>query len=262
MEMTIALTLGVLYARAAEKEIRVLHIFAAVVMGVALILTASRGGIISLLGVLGFLTLMNLKGGQRQDENGKRGFLSRKLSLAGSAGLLLLVLFGTTIMLGGDSRLLRGIGLLNASEDVSSGRLHFWQTSLEIIRHNPLLGVGLDAFGVAYTPFDTWNGIYRLERAHNDYLQILAETGVIGFACLVAFLFLLFKQGSRVISQTQDKFRRGVALGALAGCFGIALHSFFDFPLRTPANALIFLTLAALATVQISYPKLHRRRNK
>jgi hypothetical protein len=63
------------------------------------------------------------------------------------------------------------------------------------------------------------------------------------------------------MTTSRDSFRRGVALGALAGCFGIAIHSFFDFPLRTPANSLVFLILATLATVQISYPKLHRKRN-
>jgi hypothetical protein len=48
--------------------------------------------------------------------------------------------------------------------------------------------------------------------------------------------------------ETDDKFRRGVATGALAGCFAVLIHSFFDFTLHTTANALLFLILAALAT--------------
>jgi hypothetical protein len=48
---------------------------------------------------------------------------------------------------------------------------------------------------------------------------------------------------------SHDRFRRGVALGALGGCAGVLVHSFFDFTLHTTANALLFLLLAALATV-------------
>ncbi|HEX8188211.1 MAG TPA: hypothetical protein VF586_07670, partial [Pyrinomonadaceae bacterium] len=48
--------------------------------------------------------------------------------------------------------------------------------------------------------------------------------------------------------QSPDRFRRGVVLGALAGCAGALVHSFFDFTLHTTANALMFLLLAALAT--------------
>jgi hypothetical protein len=57
-----------------------------------------------------------------------------------------------------------------------------------------------------------------------------------------------------------------VATGALAGCFAVLVHSFFDFTLHTPANALLFLVLAALATingrvedVQSRGKKRHRR---
>ena len=57
----------------------------------------------------------------------------------------------------------------------------------------------------------------------------------------------LFRQGF-TRRETDDKFRRGVATGALAGCFAVLVHSFFDFTLHTTANALLFLILAALAT--------------
>jgi hypothetical protein len=49
--------------------------------------------------------------------------------------------------------------------------------------------------------------------------------------------------------ESDDPFRRGVATGALVGCFAVLVHSFFDFTLHTAANSLLFLTLAALATI-------------
>ena len=64
--------------------------------------------------------------------------------------------------------------------------------------------------------------------------------------------------------QTHDKFRRGVALGALSGCAGVLVHSFFDFTLHTTANGLMFLLLAALATVngRVEEPETQSRRKR
>ncbi|MDQ4120996.1 MAG: O-antigen ligase family protein [Acidobacteriota bacterium] len=261
MEMTIALALGLLYARAIEKELWTLQVFAAVMMCVALIFTGSRGAMLSLLAIIGFLTVFSQRAAKSRDDE-KKSSLRRRLLSAAGAFMLVLALIGIVLVLGGDNDLLRAVGLGNSGDDISNGRLHFWQTSLQVFRDNPILGVGFDALGSAYTRYDTWNGVYRVERAHNDYVQILAESGILGFVCLAAFLFLLFWRGWQVMTNSRDSFRRGVALGALAGCLGIVVHSFFDFPLRTPANALVFLILATLATVQINYPKLHRKRNK
>jgi O-antigen ligase len=90
-------------------------------------------------------------------------------------------------------------------------------------------------------------------------LQILSDAGILGFACVVAFIVLLFRKGFSHAKESSDRFRRGVTIGALGGCFGIMIHSFFDFPLRTPSNSLFFLMLAVLATTTIIYPKLYRK---
>jgi len=74
----------------------------------------------------------------------------------------------------------------------------------------------------------------------------------------MGFLYLLFTKGINSIRKRKDRQQRSIAIGALAGCFGIAVHSFFDFPLRTPANSFFFLTLVALAIVKISGDKTER----
>jgi O-antigen ligase len=120
--------------------------------------------------------------------------------------------------------------------------------TIDIIKNHPLIGTGLGAFGVVYTGYDSRNGMYRLEQAHNDYLQILSDGGIVGAVIGLFFVVSLFRMGfSR--RDSRDDFRRGVATGALAGCFAVLVHSFFDFTLHTPANALLFLVLAALATI-------------
>ena len=144
------------------------------------------------------------------------------------------------------------------SNNITTNRTHIWSVTLDVIKNNLPFGTGLGGFSDAYTKFDTTNGIERVEQAHNDYLQILTDAGIIGLIIAAFFAFRLFKTGLQN-AKTPNVFRRGVAIGALAGCFGILVHSFFDFPLRTSSNALFFLTLAALATTSINYPKLYKK---
>ena len=170
--------------------------------------------------------------------------------LAGGAASLLLIV-GLVFYLGGGDSMLRGLGFQQLQTDVSSGRIHYWQVALEIFKAHPIFGAGLEAFGNAFTRYDTLSGAFRIEQAHNDYLQMLADGGVIAFGCVLVFLIYLLRDGIRTIVVSLDGIERGVAIGALAGCFGIAIHSFFDFPLRTPSNALFFLLLVVLATKRL-----------
>ncbi|MEZ5428950.1 MAG: O-antigen ligase family protein [Pyrinomonadaceae bacterium] len=268
MEMTIALPLALFFGNATKRDKRLLLIIAAVLMGVAVIFTSSRGGFLSLLGVLGFIIAANMLG--KSDHKGeaesadveKAGKYRRNFALIGGGIALILVLIGLVLLLGGDQSLLRGTGLTSSSADLTGGRFHFWEVALKVFRDHPLIGSGLDSFGTVFPHYDSWNGQFRVEQAHNDYLQILSDGGIPAFLSVLAFIFLLFKRSLRVIGESENRFRRSTAIGALAGCFGVLLHSFFDFPLRTPSNGFFFLTLTVLATASIHYPVRHRRRRR
>lgn len=262
MELTSGLTLALLFGKSTKKDKRFLLLIAAVLMGIAVVLTSSRGGMLSLMGVIGFIVVANLLDRRREKSataTDKKDYRRNLVLIAGGLALIL-GFFGAVILLGGDASLIRGIGLESGQQDISNGRSHFWQIALKIFFDYPILGTGLDSFGFAFTRYDTWNGNFRLEQAHNDYLQILADAGILGFACIAAFIYLLFNKSLKIIGKTTDSFRRDVAMGALAGCFGILLHSFFDFPLRTTSNAFFFLLLVVIATASIKSSKVHRRR--
>lgn len=160
---------------------------------------------------------------------------------------LLVGLFLGVVLLGGEFSINRFIDSVN-TDDPTTGRTHFWSVTLQIIKEHPYLGTGLGAFGVIYTKYDSRNGLFRLEQAHNDYLQVLSDGGIVLAVLAFAFVAILtFKALSR--AKSRDDFRRGIALAALGGCFGVLVHSFFDFTLHTTSNALLFLVLAALATL-------------
>src|SRR3989441_11670815 len=140
-------------------------------------------------------------------------------------------------------------------------RTHFWAVTLDVIKAYPIVGSGLGSLGVIYTRYDSHNGLLRLEQAHNDYLQTLSDGGIVGGVLGLAFIVILFRQRF-ARRETDDKFRRGVATGALAGCFAVLIHSFFDFTLHTTANALLFFILPALATPEKRVDQDHRRRRR
>jgi O-antigen ligase len=249
MELALALPLGLVFTGAIEKEKKFIYLFAAALMAIALIMTNSRGGIISLLAEILFLVAtMGL--GRRHKKKKSEEHAPRIKSAAMKAGLalaLVIALFGGVVLLGGEDALTRIVGSVN-TDDPTTGRAHFWGVTIDIIKTHPVIGTGLGAFGVVYTGYDSRNGMYRLEQAHNDYLQVLSDGGIVGAVIGLFFVVCLFRMGF-TRRDSRDDFRRGVATGALAGCFAVLIHSFFDFTLHTPANALLFLVLAALATI-------------
>jgi O-antigen ligase len=264
MEMTLALCLGLLFSGAVEREKRPLYIFAAAMMGIALIMTNSRGGIISLVALIFFLVLTTGFGRRHNHEGEEKSTRVRTALVRAALALgIVIVLFAGVVLLGGEPALSRIVGTVNA-DDPTTGRAHFWSTSLKIIQDHPVLGVGLGAFHLAYTRYDTRNGLFRLEQAHNDYLQVLTDAGIIGLLLGIFFVGALFRSGF-ARRESADRFRSGVATGALAGCFAVLVHSFFDFTLHTTSNALLFLVLAALATIngRVELPASgHRRRRR
>jgi O-antigen ligase len=259
MELVIALPLGLLFTGAVEKPKRVIYAFVALMMGVALLMTNSRGGVISLGAEIVFLAVVGTTARSRNGQRLPRSERARAAMVrAGLAFALIVALIGGAVVFGGADIFTRLLGTPTAS-DPTTGRAHFWSVALDVIKAYPITGSGLGSFGVIYTRYDSRNGLFRLEQAHNDYLQTLSDGGIIGAALGLWFILILFRRGF-ALRETHDHFRRGVITGALAGCFAVLVHSFFDFTLHTTANALLFLILAALATQDSRVGQTFQRR--
>jgi O-antigen ligase len=250
--MIVPLPLALLLEGAVRRDRILLYVFAVLLLIVAAIMTGSRGGLLTLVLVVNFLLAIRFITRPRsplQTSGGPPASRIRRWLVpvaAAGGGLALIIVL--VLSLGGSTPLQRIFGQ-SASEDATAGgRLHYWRATLSMVRQHPIVGVGLDAFANAFPQYDSLNGTYRVERAHNDYLQTLAETGLIGSFISLAFFVILFRQGFASIRSSRDRWRRAVSLGAVTGCFGTLVHSFFEFPLRTPANALLFLLLVVLAT--------------
>jgi O-antigen ligase len=246
MLMAVSIPFALLISGAVESYKRPLYAFAAVVMAMALVVTNSRGGTIAL-GAEIFVLIVTASFGWGKKKQQSRARRIRAAALRGVIAIaVVMVLIGGALLLSGPEVFTRFLGTPIA-DDPTTGRAHFWRVTVDVIKAYPLIGSGLGSFGAIYTRYDTRNGFYRLEQAHNDYLQTLSDAGIIGAILGLAFIFILFRRGF-ARRETHDRFRRAVTTGALAGCFGALVHSFFDFPLHTTANGLLFVILAAIAT--------------
>lgn len=240
------IALSQVLGRSASKEKKLLFAISLVLMAISTVLTGSRGGVLAYIAMFAVCSLTAIR-----KANSGTATVYRFPIVAGSAAFVVFIV-GLVVFLGGADPLLRGLGLQNETNDITSGRLHFWSVAWQVFTANPIFGAGMEAFGVAYTKFDTRNGFFRTEQAHNDYLQMLADGGVVGFGIAVSFLVMFVKRGINAITNASSEFVLDTRIGAFAGCLGILIHSFFDFPLRTASNAFFFLLVLAMMLVQVS----------
>lgn len=126
------------------------------------------------------------------------------------------------------------------------------QLALKYARDYWLTGSGGGTFYVTFPAYSSSGVTGFYDHAHNDYLQLLAETGVIGLGLCTLIVVLATWQALRALRRRHDPLMRGAAFGvALAICW-LAIHSTVDFNMQIPANAFTLTVLLALAWVAAS----------
>jgi O-antigen ligase len=147
-------------------------------------------------------------------------------------------------------QLLARFAEMSASGKISTDtRLYFWRETLSLIEEFRWFGCGLGGFESSFLKYQGTASAFRVEMAHNDYLQYLAELGFIGFSILAAAIVGVCLPVARGIIHMADEPHR-LLLVACAGSFvAIALHSVVDFNLYIPANAMVLVWIAGVASV-------------
>src|SRR6267154_2546937 len=227
----------------------VVGLFAVLPIG-ALFLSASRGGIVSFGAELSVLALVMI---QRR-EMGKQLF-------AGGAVLLVALLLVSWLGVGQIIKRLSSVQLL----EVSSGkRASMRRDTWRIFVDHPFAGTGLGTLQLVYPPYESLYDGKIVNHTHNDYLEVLAETGLLGGICCAWFLGVLLVQSLERLRQFNNSFSGALQLSGFLACSGFLVHSFVDFNLHIPANALLFFLMAHLATAEIqqtAQPTTSRRRS-
>lgn len=247
MEMLTPIPLVYAFSRYAHGRKKWLAALAAAFMGATIFLSGSRGGMsafsIELAIFLCFLF--------RERTHNRIALLM---------GAFLLVAIGSIAWVGGSEVSSRISTLADYKHpDLSSDiRLKIDRDSLRMIAAKPVLGWGLGTFADVYPQFRSFYTDSLVNEAHNDYLQTLIETGVLGFALAMWLLIAATRPASRKLHNWPSDVNGIVALAALLGISGILVHSLVDFNLKIPANALWFYVLCTIAAMEPRFRNLKR----
>lgn len=127
-------------------------------------------------------------------------------------------------------------------------RKNIWTDSVRVIKAFPLAGTGVNTFGTAMTGYQTTQKDQHFQEAHNDYVQIAVEGGLlVGIPALVAFVLLVRAIWRRFSAGQDDTMTHWIRVGAATGLLAIAMQAFVEFSLQMPGNAALAVVLLALA---------------
>ncbi len=236
-ELAIPISLVPLVLGKVRRERRfVIAVFALIPLG-AMLLSASRGGIVSLaVEVLLLLSVILLQ------RAGSKHLLTGGLVIAAALSLVSWL---------GVKQVLSRFGSLQSMEVKENKRASMRHGAWRIFLDHPILGTGLGTTQLVYPPYETLYDGKVVNHIHNDYLEALAETGILGGLCCAWFVGVLLLAGLRSLQQPKLSFPSAFRLAGLVGCCGLLVHSLVDFNLHIPSNLYFFLLMALLATSEM-----------
>jgi len=141
-------------------------------------------------------------------------------------------------------------------------RRELWTAALQMWRGNFWTGIGPAHYNFRYPQYRTERVQLMPDRAHNDYLNLLADWGTIGGTIVLAGIFIFaigLWQTRGHVQRTDKTFGNGFSnrhaffLGASCGLLSLAAHSATDFNLHIPANAILGVTLLALVSSNLRF---------
>ena len=172
-------------------------------------------------------------------------FLTRRLALRWAAAIVvpacLLVALPTNGLLE------RYRELTRADQVLANPRVGIWRDSLAMIAAYKWVGCGLGAFEYGFYRFNSRSPMDTVDFAHDDYLQIVAELGFVGAGLALALALWIAWHLVKIVLRERGAENWELAVGLLGALFAIGLHSFADFNLYIPANALVVAWLCGIA---------------
>jgi O-antigen ligase len=252
LEMILPLAVAYLLAGRINPVLKILLGYSALVIAAGIAVTFSRGGwaacVIGLLAVLGIL-------------------LSNRQHRLPAFVLLVILLGGGTIFV--TKYLAKTVTYVQRAQEVTNGggaqnniRADLWRAATEMWRDNFWWGVGPAHYNYRFPAYRSQLVQMQPDRAHNDYLNLLADWGTAGGIITLAGMGIFAAglwQTRRHVRRVEKEFKSGNSnrlafyVGALAALLALAVHSVVDFNLHIPANAIIGVTLLALLSSNLRF---------
>ncbi len=253
--LAMILPLGVAYALAGRMNaiLRILLGYSILVIAGGLVVTFSRGGWVAcgvaLLALLGVLATHR----------------NRRLPTLLVLGVLVCggAIFVTKYLSKTSTYIQRVEGTINDDKQlVLDMRYDMWIAARQMWRDNFWWGVGPAHYDYRFPQYRSEHVQARPDRAHNDYLNLLADWGTVGGIIVLAGMMVFFVGLCKTLGhvrRSDNNFGRGLSsrfaffVGAAAGLFALALHSVVDFNLHIPSNAIVGVTLLALLSSNLRF---------
>jgi O-antigen ligase len=230
LEMSLPLALGLTVKAVRMRNVLSIILAAAcsVLIFASLLYTASRTGFAAaMIAIVCFGGLLALRRG--------KAFVA----------LAILAVFIAILFLGVPNQLLDRLAETNGPDVSPDVRFQIWRETLRLIRAYPVFGCGLGTYVSAIQQYRiSSTPLALVDYAHNDYLQFLAEWGVAGFAPAVGFAVLLLWRALRQATSGGRRDQRLLPAACFAGLLALAIHSFADFNLYIPVNAMVAAWIA------------------
>ena len=235
VELTLPTGLALLIFRGLRRDMFPLAALLTIVPTGAMVLSGSRGGIVSFAFEIAVLALL------ARSRKAPQGPRLAALAIVGMAALALVVWLGA-------GKAIARFSTIQPRDVSLARRISMVRGATRMFFDHPVAGAGLGSLVAVYPRYETLYDARVVDHVHNDYMELLAETGIVGALCGLAFLWLLFRQARTCFGAEQGHFSRAIHAGAIAAVCGLLLHSLVDFNLHIPSNALLFLLQVHLAT--------------
>ncbi len=230
LELVIPVTIGaIILYKFSGIALRIALIGSLVIMMSAFIVAQSRGAWISLSIALFVMNILLIR-----------------INILRMRSLLIMFFIAAAIFSlaylreGSISRRVNSISDVALGEATLETRLQIWDGTIKMIKANPLIGTGIGTFVWGFPHYRPVGLNARAHYAHNDYLHMTAEMGVMVLPLMIFILVIIIGRGL-----TKGVFHP-VVLGCAVGMLSLSLHGLVDFNFHMPANMLLYVVYAAI----------------
>lgn len=160
----------------------------------------------------------------------------------------------------------RALSTFDEKDPSINTRLLIWKTTLEMIKDRPIFGSGIGTFKMNYLNYQAeflrknpgyikYSG--KAGEAHNEYLQMWAELGIIGLGLFILIFYFFYKAIFNFFKSNKNIKDKTITLGLVMGITSFLIHSLFTFPLHVPALGITFFAIMGLTVVYMRKTNLY-----